>query len=698
MLYARRSRGGADPDSEPLSPAELAALIDAAQVVNNAVDVSGALDAILATALELLDADEGSVILFDHDRSLLRIRASQGLPPEVVQETSIEPGRGIAGSVAATGKPLLLPSDAEVERYADAHDRQRRIRSAVSVPLRFRGQVEGVLNVAVTRERGGRELNHHDLRLATLFAEFAASAVHNTRLHSQLRRRAEALGVLFEASHALSEALEVEEVAARILDAAEELVGATGGLVCALPESRRGLEVALYRGTTRGRVMAAVHREDLTDLLRATTVRVLGDLRSDRRLAPLATGEEPVSGVVAPLANDDVLRGLLVAMTPAPGPDDDQIRLLSTYVSHASLALGKAIQYRSMRAKEEELASLVSAVPDPIVIVDADGRFLAINPAAAQQFGLTPSFEVGRPTEGKLRSHDLEEILLAEGGGRAEVTLFNPQPRTFRARATPVRPGHGPSGARILILEDVTADKEAAQLKSDFVAVTGHELRTPLTLIKGYVDTLTRGGANVPQETRERALQAVRAQSIRLERLIEDLLLVAGIERGRPALHLEEGDLQEAVRAVVERFRADHPSRDIRLTCTSAPPAFAHDTEKVHQVLRHLLDNALKFSDPAAPVDVEVEGQDGAVEVRVRDRGEGVFSGDIPHLFERFHQVDGTTTRAHGGTGVGLYICKTLVEAHGGHIGVRSALGRGSTFWVRLPTQPPAPPSPEPTG
>lgn len=687
LVFARRSGG---PDPAGLTREELGAVLRAARSLNRSGDLPATLEAVLGATISLLDADEGSVMLLDERSGELTIRAAQGIPEQVVRDVRVPVGRGISGHVAASGTPLLLGSDAEVERYADDRDRQSRLRSAMSVPLRVRDRTTGVLNINLVRGGSGRpEFEQRDLDLVAVFAEFAAAAAQTRELYDQALGRAQELSFLFEGSHALLAATDLREVAERVLDAAEQLLGATGGFVCAAAQDQDAVEIAAYRGVTRGRVLAVVRRDGFADLLRGSEPRSVADPAVDGLLAPLVSGAGPAGCVVAPLEGDPQPRGLLVALTGPAAPDAPVLRLLSTYLNHASLAVGRAQLHRSVVAKEEELASLTSAIPDPILVVDAELRLLAVNPAAAERFGLNPAFDLGRPVLGKLRSGELESLLTDPEGGRGDVVLTDPEPRTFHARVTPTRPGHGPAGARILTLEDVTAQRETERLKADFVAVVGHELRTPLTMIKGYAGTLARRGNALSEEARGKALEAVHAQSVRLERLVEDLLLLARVEQGRPPLHLEQRDPVEVIETAVERCKAENPQREIRLHAPGRHAVVPLDATKVEQVLHHLLDNALKFSEPPEPVDVEVVVSADSVEVRVTDRGQGVFSGDVPHLFERFRQVDGTATRSHGGTGIGLYICRTLVEAHGGHIGVRSALGRGSTFWFRLPTMPP---------
>ena len=248
-------------------------------------------------------------------------------------------------------------------------------------------------------------------------------------------------------------------------------------------------------------------------------------------------------------------------------------------------------------------------------------------------------------------------------------------PRAYRATVRRVRSAGGRVLGRLLVMDDVTADREAEQLKADFVAVIGHELRTPLTVMKGYIHTLARRGSQMDDEKRQRAYDALVANASRLERLIEDLLFVSAIERRRVALDLEQCEVGGLLdEQADDRVAVRHPRRRVEATV---------DRGRLDQVVHHLLDNARKYSD--GPIVVELADRGEEIEISVTDQGPGIYSGDIPLIFERFRQIDGTCTRAHGGLGIGLYLCRRLVEAQGGRIWCESRLGVGSRFAFTLP-------------
>src|SRR5437588_339354 len=350
--------------------------------------------------------------------------------------------------------------------------------------------------------------------------------------------------------------------------------------------------------------------------------------------------------------------------------------MLTSFATHVALALRSAQPYRRVGDKEEQLTSVVHCMANPVLVVDEVGRFVLINGAAAELFSIAAAFELGQPVAGKLGHPVVEELLTAQGqGSTTEVVLGEIEPRVYKASARRVMSSGGRVLGRVLVLDDITKQAETDQVKSDFVAVVGHELRTPLTVMKGYLRTLLNRGDEVDSRVRAMALQAIDSNAERLQRLIEDVLLISSVESGQANLHLEEVDLGTLVDGVArERVKVRRPRGVIPLTA---------DAAKVEQVLRHLVDNALKYSE--GEVVIEVTGHLDDVEVAVVDKGPGIFSGDVPRLFDRFFQLDGASTRTHGGTGIGLYVCRRLVEAHGGRIWCESRLGLGSRFAFSLP-------------
>ena len=463
--------------------------------------------------------------------------------------------------------------------------------------------------------------------------------------------------------------LDGASVLVRVFDAAERLFGAHAGF-CAVFEGQ-AVRIPHFRGLDREGLREASRHPEFKALLTSPGLRV--DPPTHPAVALLSNGVDTAVGL--PLYADGRRLGHLVLLL-GETPDAALRAMLTSFATHVALALRSAQLYRRVGDKEEQLTSVVHCMANPVLVVDEAARFVLINGAAAELFSIAAAFELGQPVAGKLGHPVLEELLIAQGqGSTTEVVLGEVEPRVYKASARRVMSSGGRALGRVLVLDDITKERETDQVKSDFVAVIGHELRTPLTVMKGYLRTLVHRGETLDSHVRELALKAIESNADRLQRLIEDVLFVSAVETGRSNLHLEDVDLGVLVDAVVqERVRVKRPRKDLTLGL---------DTAKVQQVLHHLVDNALKYSD--GEVVVEIQDHNDEVEVAVIDKGPGIFSGDVPRLFERFFQLDGASTRAHGGTGIGLYVSRRLVEAHGGKIWCESRLGVGSRFAFTLP-------------
>ena len=231
---------------------------------------------------------------------------------------------------------------------------------------------------------------------------------------------------------------------------------------------------------------------------------------------------------------------------------------------------------------------------------------------------------------------------------------------------------------------------EMSQLKSNFIANISHELRTPLTHLTGYLDLLVSGELGGVTPDQNHALVIIQRAGYRLYRLIEDLILFSFSERGEVKILLEPVNLSIVCQTVVERNRALAAERNISLLLhcpTIMPPAMA-DQEMITWVIAQLVDNAIKFSNPNGRVKLEVMVEVAEIRVSVSDEGIGIPADRIEEIFQPFHQLDGSSTRRYGGTGLGLALARKIIESHGSNIEVESHLGEGSRFSFLLTAAP----------
>ena len=234
--------------------------------------------------------------------------------------------------------------------------------------------------------------------------------------------------------------------------------------------------------------------------------------------------------------------------------------------------------------------------------------------------------------------------------------------------------------------ETVRRLQELDRMRSEFVAITSHELRTPLTAIRGFVKTLTHQLERLTPVEAKDFLDIIDAQSERLARLVNDLLVVSRIESRRLELQPREVEVGPFLSRVAAAFDSHWGRIELRLP--DAPIIGRFDPDRVRQVLHNLIENAVKFSPPGVPVTLGAEAPDRVLEFTVVDRGAGIPREELSRIFERFHQVGDPMTREQNGVGLGLYISKRIVDEMGGEIRVSSEVGEGTTFRVRLPHRP----------
>jgi signal transduction histidine kinase len=232
--------------------------------------------------------------------------------------------------------------------------------------------------------------------------------------------------------------------------------------------------------------------------------------------------------------------------------------------------------------------------------------------------------------------------------------------------------------------ESMSRLQELDQMKSDFIAITSHELRTPITAIRGFVKTLLRNRERLSGDQIASFMNIIDRQSERLARLVEDLLFVSRIEAGTIRVQMEEVTFADFMKDVVDALTPQGRSR-VWLDVDRTGLRVVIDPNRTEQILRNLIENALKFSPPDSQVFLTGKVEDGVIRISVADQGVGISKEEIPRIFERFHQAGEVMTREAEGAGLGLYITKRLVEAMEGEISVESNPGEGTTFRVTLP-------------
>jgi two-component system, OmpR family, phosphate regulon sensor histidine kinase PhoR len=346
--------------------------------------------------------------------------------------------------------------------------------------------------------------------------------------------------------------------------------------------------------------------------------------------------------------------------------------------------------------RESGTKTILSAMHDGLLVVDASGRVVVANETFRKLFSLR-EVSGGTPLLDAVRNAELHQLIaetLRNGEPRqSELALTGAQKnseRWLQVSAVPMKNDKIETGGAVVLLHDVTELKRVNEMRSDFVANVSHELRTPLSILRGYIETLLDNPKTSAKEL-ARILEVMERHSKRLGLLVDDLLTLAQLESANSSLQLSEVNLSELFGRVVRDWEKKLVEKRLKVM-VDLPPTVAivrADETRLQEVLYNLLDNAVKYSHEKGEIRLHAEqGNNGEIALSVSDSGVGIGKNDLPRIFERFYRADkARSPESIRGTGLGLSIVKHIAQLHGGRVEAESELGKGTTIRVLLPLQ-----------
>ena len=436
------------------------------------------------------------------------------------------------------------------------------------------------------------------------------------------------------------------------------------------------------------------------------------DPRQQRAIAQAI--DFPVTGILAvPMTRHGQVVGVLEAMNKRDGSafTDYDVSLLTAIGQQAALSLENARLYEELQervdfanaelrvtnaelaAQKANIETLVNQLASGVIATDLSDEIVLFNQVAEQMLGVARDAALGQQFADAISDPKLAELfalpLSETEPARCEDSHLAAHPNTV-VRGHIVRVvGQGGTAGKVLLLTDITQFIELDQMKNDLVSFVSHELKQPLSVIKGFSQLMTVSGADLNERTRRMA-QLIDRQTLMMQTLVEDFLNLARIEAGLGLeLKLTEiSDLKDLIDEVVELQQQGLGQRPVHVIADGPQPVFEADRVKVQEVLSNLISNAFKYSDSPGRVTVEMTTVGGFVQVAVTDEGDGISPDGAANLFQRFSRVRGGVAERVPGTGIGLYVSRQIVEAHGGLIWLESTPGKGSTFSFTLPLKP----------
>ncbi|MFC1477850.1 sensor histidine kinase [Candidatus Margulisiibacteriota bacterium] len=353
---------------------------------------------------------------------------------------------------------------------------------------------------------------------------------------------------------------------------------------------------------------------------------------------------------------------------------------------------------RDLLVEQKKLSTIIENIAEGILVTDFDNKITQINHNAKKILGIKQKHVINEHILNFVQSPSFLKIIsdaLDHGPGNAIVrdldSLNSTRPnQVIRAYTTlAINKNREPMGV-ISVLRDITAERELETAKASFLNTAAHELRTPLTSIMGFLNLLLEPGMGELDSTQKDFLKSAHKSGLDLKNLINGLLELSRIDAGKVQLKYEEINLNNLMDQIVQEFRPKAKANDLqfKLAKPGSPNIIIQANQaRLLQIINNLCDNALKFTTKGS-VSLSYKQAGDHVEIKVKDTGIGIAKKDLPFIFNRFSQVDNSSTRAYEGTGLGLALIKELVELHNGSIRVESQYHQGSTFIITLPMAP----------
>ncbi len=631
--------------------------------LGESLDLKQVLHRLLGDVDTIFRTDISSVRLVDPGTNTLVVKASGGETEEVEQkQIEIKMGEGFIGWVGKTGEPFIARDISKNPRFATFPKAKKKVASAIAAPIKIDGRTVGVISCASsTRKRFSAD----DLDLLISVASLSAEAIERAELYQQLLSRGQAV-----------------------------LESMVDGLVVVDRDSRIVLTNHTFRDVLDLRPGGG---EPLEDLLKGKVAEWKPLCRDVTNRILDSPGAQPVSfsldlNIVAGEGAGRVMNTRVSPIMSQWSKVIGAVLVLEDITDVMRLARELALEKSKLEAVLENVAVGVLAMNEAGELMIANSSVFNMLSIARPWWWLGSTLEDAIPEPAVVRlvrramEQDepiINEMVALASGRRIEVSC------------APIEELASTVGGTVAVLHDVTGLHEVEQAKSDFVSMVSHELRTPLTSIKAYVDTLQRQDVQFDDETRTSFVAVIARETERMTRLINDILDLSRIEAGRLDLKPTFVDLPELIRKVEGRIEQQAAGRRLLLDIPVVMEPVLAEQAKLEQVMLNIIGNALKYSPEGGDIEISVRRLKEKAMVSVTDHGIGIPEEQLPFIFEKYHRGGKSEGGGIRGAGLGLFVTKSIVEAHGGRIWAESTEGKGTSMIFTIPLLGEAGQSPE---
>jgi PAS domain S-box-containing protein len=522
----------------------------------------------------------------------------------------------------------------------------------------------------------------------------------NQRLKESLKRSLFELSVLYDISNSISSTVDLHQLLDIIMDSLHKVVNydVCASLFLAEGDIPKGI-IRTSRPINR-RLLCDI-QEDIITSFSALTGKIISREDVNIKLSLSQKKSATQSGVsklrssfdVPLLVRNKILGIIRISSSQELNYTDEDIKLLYTLANQASSAVERVRAV--IAAEKSKLKTVVESMSEGVVMTDDKGELVVFNPAAKEMLGLQKDEIFDRQ---RLVSYFKDKGLEYFSNNKkfkgkilkTDIHVEYPFPRILQCEQLIIQDSAKNESGRLMVLRDVTKEREIEKMKSDFVSTVSHELRTPLAAIRGSTENILDGITGGINEIQRECLEIIKRNIDRLSRLINDLLDISRIESGRLELHRKHHvDMKLLVDDVIKLLGASAQTKGILLTTVidrDVQTQVYADPDKITQVLTNLVSNAIKFTPSGGRIIIQVKKNNNLLQVDVIDTGKGIPPSELNRIFDKFYQIrQATDAQGVKGTGLGLPISNGIIQKHGGKMWVESQLGKGSKFSFTLP-------------
>ncbi len=698
-VYASLRSANADHEKQVRG---LTAVRDAVLAISGSFDQKRVLDDLLQVMTKVLGFDRSLVLLRDRETNILRFGAASHPPHDSRDQLRLEHMQFELNSQKSDDPLLKSWSEG---RSVTISDPTAYVRSSLnwllamlefnnfySVPLMLGTELLGV--VLVDNHFSRRSITLQDRSLVDALTTNIAITMENARLYnlqdSQLQKNLFELQIMEQIDRELTKNLRLNYVMEMLIDWAMRFTSAQFGTLILVDENQETGQYAVYYGCAEeqlvgGKVGVPVPLEKLGLAGRAVLEgknQFIQNIQEDMEYQPILP--ETYGHISVLISRRRRIIGVMSIETTHPdGFENDHWKFMQRLAIRAGVAMDNARLYAESQQEREKLSAILNNTADAVVVVDEEHRISLFNKAAQRvfKFNQTPEQFIGHP---------FHEIFLDSPLGQFFNQMLEDKTSFYSAEVTIGKSTYQGSATRVegvgytILLHDITPFKEIDKLKDELVSTVSHDLKNPLSVLNAYVEmidmtqTLTEAG--------QRYVDRIRHSVKNMHHLIDALLDLAKIDAGFQ-LKRTPVSVMELVRHTYEEQSITAQKKNISLTMDVPPDlpwVFAEDW-RIQQVLNNFVNNGIKYTPTDGSVQISARQEGDFVRIEVKDTGYGIAEDQLNKVWERFERIRDERTKHISGTGLGLTIAKTMVEAHGGKVGVTSIEGVGSTFWFTVP-------------